>query len=233
MKNLETIPLKSLVSAIVLLAMLGTASAQIIVRPTAVSETGLGTAGGSLVNIIDGSGLSAAMNTGDAYTGTWSTHSTGGGGDAWISAFYPNGTNSMTFTLGGAYTLQGFNLWQYNETGYTVRSFNGFSISTSTDGVNFNSTGITLTSANLPQAPGVSTYTGIYTTLSGTNLTGVTHVRFENISSYAGDNPEFYIRGASEVRFVAVPEPSTWALLTLGGAVLVVLRRRSLRRSAG
>src|SRR4051812_41379281 len=113
--------------AIGALLLLGSAAASqaTIVKPTAALATS--SPGGfqfqSIDRTIDGSGLSSALNTGDAapLTGFWPTHSINQS-DLWVADYtnFPGGvptqqTWTVTYTLGSVYTLSGFHLWNENE----------------------------------------------------------------------------------------------------------------------
>lgn len=57
-------------------------------------------------------------------------------------------------------------------------------------------------------------------------IAGITHIAFDIISAHSGATNEYV--GLSEVRFEAVPEPTSLALLGLGGLMMIKRRRRDL-----
>ncbi len=145
--------------------------------------------GTSATNLINGNGLSG-------YGPVLSQMHNGTTFDAnhfWLSA---NFANTLTFTLPGPSTVSGVHIWQYDQgaccTGRGVSSFN---VSFSTDGgVTFPTTisGITLNQA-------IGADESVQTRTFATQ-TGVTHVRFSNMTDFpAGPSPGYL--GLAEVRF--------------------------------
>ena len=164
-------------------------------------------------NLINGSGLHDAN-----YANMWMT-------DLSVDEA------TLVFDLGQVYALTSFQVWNYNfgveEFASTLdRAANAFTLAISSDGVNFSQ----VLAGNLsrgtggPLAAETFAFTGEarYVQL---NLDG-NHQRFPETYGYAPI-------GLSEVRFAAVPEPTTWALLIAGfGATGAVLRRRGAARAA-
>ena len=168
-------------------------------------------------NLINGSGLTDGLHDAN-YANMWMT-------DLSVDEA------TLVFDLGQVYALTSFQVWNYNfgveEFASTLdRAANAFTLAISSDGVNFSQ----VLAGNLsrgtggPLAAETFAFTGEarYVQL---NLDG-NHQRFPETYGYAPI-------GLSEVRFAAVPEPTTWALLIAGfGATGAVLRRRSAARAA-
>jgi len=149
----------------------------------------------------------------DVYSWTWS--STGNINTKWIE-----------FDLGAEYELSGAYVWQ-TTFGNEGRQLRTFDIDLSTDDVNYSTQ---VAAALLPQVVTADLGNGVAATYFdfGTNVTA-RYVRFEIIGTYerpAGDRN--WLGGLGEVRFEAVPEPSSFALLAgMFGLTAVMLRRRS------
>lgn len=168
-------------------------------------------------NLINDSGLTNGLHDAD-YANMWMT-------DLSVDAA------TLVFDLGQVYALTSFQVWNYNfgvEEFFSTldRAANAFTLAISSDGVTFSQ----VLAGNLgrgtggPLAAETFAFTGEarYVQL---NLDG-NHQRFPETYGYAPI-------GLSEVKFAAVPEPTTWALLIAGfGATGVVLRRRSAPRAA-
>jgi hypothetical protein len=216
--------MKSTCAALALTVGLGVAANAAIIVPITATSTGTSTqngdAGTALVNLVNGSGLSGTPiddqgNAGGITHGTdlsqlWVTANNGS------DFFEPApGTVQIDFDLGGSYDLTDSYIWGYGYFG-TSNSASAITVSYSTDGTTFsNAEDITLPSGTVTEAQS--------STLNA--LAGATHVRFlltDNLGS--GDRV-----GLGEVRFggtAAVPEPSSAALLGLGGIALILRRRK-------
>lgn len=164
-------------------------------------------------NLIDGSGLVGDLHDAN-YANMWMT-------DLGVDAA------SLTFDLGGLYSLSGLTVWNYN---FGVEHFastldraaKAFTLQISTDGVTF-----------------ADALAGQFTRGTGELLAGETfglagearYVRL-NLSGNHQQYPQYYGYapvGLSEVRFMgsAVPEPATWAMMITGFALAgAALRRR-------
>lgn len=165
------------------------------------------------VNVINNSGLTG--------TGITATHATAAGGTVWAGAPGSAATvlpNSIRFDLGDTYTVSDLHIWQYANSGFWAKDI---TVQFSTDGM-------------------AGTYSGSQTILLLEGSTGpvssqnfsitpviANAVQFTITSTY--DDPEFTLAGLSEVKFsgVAVPEPSSTALLGLSGLALMLRRKRS------
>ena len=178
----------------------------------------------SINKIIDGSGLSTSLNTGDPGPVVWPTHSVNQS-DLWVAdafdSFPPAGnplTWTVTLTLGSVYHLTGFHLWNENEL-EANRSSSNYTVSVSTDGSSY--TPITASPTPFLASPPSSSYQG--DEYSFTSPVSASFVRFAITSNYGAQ----YV-GLSEIRFEAIPEPSTILLFGLGG-LLVWRRARKCR----
>ena len=206
------------------LGLAAASNAAIITGITATSSGSSvqpGDAGTAAANLVDGSGLSGALGS-EVHTAnladSWvTTDSSGAGGGA--DFFGPGGigateTVQLDFDLGGSFDLTATNTWGYSFFG-TTNSATGITVSYSTDGTNFSAAeNITLTSA--------ARETNTLNALSAT-----THVRFQFTDNLGAGNRV----GLGEVQFdgvavAAVPEPSSTALLGLGGLALILRRRK-------
>ncbi len=172
--------------------------------------------------IVDGSGLSGGRHNNGANGEAWLSTGTGYGGDdlePWV-----------IFDLGDTYTINSFQVWNYNENATGVQVLRGVNAVTveygttliggdTVGGVSGTVAGIT----NFAIADGTSTYTGeVFNTFTAFNAR---YIKLDINSNHGGDN-NFY--GLSEVQFdgVLVPEASSIALLSLGGIGLLLRRRR-------
>lgn len=153
-------------------------------------------------------------DTGNIYTSThifagWGT------GNHWLGGSTGAQPWAVDFSLGGTYTVDEAHIWNLN----SADAFQATSTTMifSQDATFGNGDDISVVQA-LSLPTGGNAYTGEHFTL--TPMANVTHVRVEVIG--AGS-----FVGLSEVRFSAVPEPSSFALMALGGVALFILRRRA------
>jgi hypothetical protein len=162
--------------------------------------------------LIDGSGLTGNQHTGAVEPNMWLSQGTNFGGDD-LDPF-------VLFDLGDVYTINSIQVWNYNENppNLTGRGVNAVSVEYGTTAA-LGSTVAGIT--NFAQANGLNTYTG--ETFNAFTPFNARYIKFDIDSNHGGDN-NFY--GLSEVKFdgTPVPEPSSLALLALGG--LAIMRRR-------
>ena len=220
------IPLAALAS----LALTASTTAALVITPAGADSTT--TIGGSrtIGATIDGALLSSGGTSSNILTET-----VGNAGSAahWLSASTAMGgsttstTEVLTFTLSEASDVDTIHLWSYNRAERT-RGVKTFDISFSTDSIGTAIGSLTfpttITGATLGDFTMGSTGTDTSVqTKTFANQTGVTHIRFTNLTTFGSTS---YV-AISELRFgSAVPEPTTTALLGLGGLALILRRRK-------
>lgn len=162
--------------------------------------------------LIDGSGLSGDLHN-DDFNGMWMT-------DQSVQQA------SLTFDLGAVHQLTGASIWNYNwgnpnEIGSTIiRGVRDFTIDLSLDGIAFTNVLSDRLAMGTGQPLAAQTFA-----LDG----DARYVRINVLNNYGFDRerPQDIASGLSEVRFSAVPEPATWAMMLAGfGMVGGALRRR-------
>ena len=193
------------------IALAGSAHAAVIITPISGTVNVQLDGAYGIENTIDGSGLSGGGTSGDILSETHSRDSTGSG-NAWLeNSATPT---VMTFDLGGTFTVESVHLWNYVHSNGSQWGVATVDISFSTDGgSNY---------GNLIDDLGVFTQPGdpiAAQTIGFSAVSGVTHIKLDGITGHSS------LTGISEIRFgEAIPEPSSLALLGLGG--LALLRRR-------
>lgn len=219
------------------MGLAGAAGAAVI---TPISATSTGTAnepgdvGTALVNLINGSGITGVIQDDD--TGGGATHATSDLNNFWVTTdpadngspgggYFDDvtGTLQLDFDLGGGFDVTRILFWGYDP-GFgadaTENTPTDILVSFSTDGLAFGS-GQTI-NPNLGSGPAQS-----FTVAGAPSNT--THVRFLiNANGHDGVGSGGDRVGFGEVRFGGepVPEPSSAALLTLGGLALIMRRRK-------
>jgi len=235
-------------AALAMLALSTTsATAGVIVKPTSVSlALTLGTVEGggeSAINGIDGSGftvgdqaliangandigslgtslgsLPQSLNN-DAYNNSSRIVSGGGYGSQQI----PAGSAAWTFTLPAAYSVNGIYLWSLSESGALFRGIRNATVALSTNNGSTFGTAVNVTFGLATFPPG--NVTPVFVGL--TETAGVNAIKLTYIDNQSGTSiTEGALGGFGEIRFTAVPEPATWALLAGGLTTVMVLRRR-------
>jgi len=172
------------------------------------ATTSMGTFGSyNIANITNGNGLSSQSLT--------ATHTNSPFTTMWISTL-GNNTGTITFDLGGSYSIKTMALWNYNFIGAGTtlrRGVESFELDFSTDGSSFTSL---LTSQTATRANNGAEPSQLY------DLGGVTatHIRMSVVSNFGGR-----YTGLSEVAF-ATPEPGTASMLLFAIAPMAFRRRR-------
>ena len=177
-----------------------------LIIPTGVVASS--TSAGSADETINGSGLNAPFDE----TATHDTLNYWQGG-------VPGIGTTITFDLGNSYNLTGTYIWNYNNPDSSPRGFTDFEIYVGGSGDPTASTLITA-SAQISQNSIGAPNTAEFESFVASN---VRYVRFRSLATGANDRV-----GLGEVRFdgTLVPEPSSFALLGLGGLALLLRRRR-------
>ena len=223
----KTMKTKTFITAAVLATAMHASAAITIIDPISVSKEGGGVPqSGSLSQVIDNSGLSFDLNTGDLVPSTLPTHDGGltytNNAVRWftfdlLGAEVPD---ALIFDLGQVYStgLGDILFWNYSEQAPAGdRGISDVTASFSSDGISYSGdTTVNFTQASLIDNPFAGETVGL-------NQYGdIRYVKFTDING-PGDGS---LIGFSEIRFTALPEPSSTALLGLGGAALMLRRRR-------
>ena len=209
--------IKTILPLAVIAGLAVTANAAVI-QPVSVDNVN----GGNLSNrdigkTIDGSGL---IGDGDILT---QTHSIAVSGQYWISSQgVADGDPAveLTFDLGvdASYDIDSVHLWNYSASNGVTRWLKTVDVSFSSDNVTFGNTIDDLTFADVTRNTEVGVDTVAFSAVSN-----VRYIKFSNITNGGDTN---YL-AFSEIRFGSVvPEPSTTALLGLGGLALILRRRK-------
>jgi hypothetical protein len=187
-----------------------------LITPTGVTVSSQLSGSYAAANTINGSGLNAP---GDETA----THVNGtGSGTMWLaSTAAGTGVGQfITFNLGSEMDLDGAYIWNFNQDGQGGRGYLNFDIYVG-DSSDLAATTLLVSGASIVRDGGSGTVSAQFEPLLAS---GVQYVKL--LSQSNGTNN---IVGLSEVRFVeaaAIPEPTTTALLGLGGLALILRRRR-------
>ncbi|MFT6793062.1 MAG: hypothetical protein ACJAR1_001052 [Rubritalea sp.] len=216
-------PIRTILPLAAFAGLAVTVNAAVVITPTGVTTTGTAIDGNrTMAKTIDGSGMSGV---GDILT---QTHAIASGSDYYLSN---TGASNITdvqydFDLNGVGNVGSFNvgtvyLWNYAASNGTEgRGIGETDIFFSTDnGATYSSTPVNVIFAAAANNTPIAAQT-----ISFAAVSGVTDIRFvsDNISGAASNRSAIM-----EIRFgEAVPEPSTTALLGLGGLALILRRRR-------
>ena len=227
-----------LAGGVLIAGVAGQARAGVIVDPTAIDAVSSEVGGRDADDTINGSGLSDAtiVETGDAEPSPYPTHSTNDSDAWWSDVNVENNIDEVfiTFDLGSVHSLEGMHIWNLNGGGAgrsTSSGVENLNVEFSTDGSIFSGA----EAFTLNEAPGAATYTGeshdFASTVSARFVRFDVQTTFENNGSIVKDGDPETVEvsnraGLSEVRFLAIPEPASAALLGLGGLMLLPRRRR-------
>ena len=218
----NTMKTKAFITAAILASALHASAASVIYTPISVSQTGGGAPNsGALVNTINGSGLSSPLADGAQIPALLPTHQGGltYGSNAVRWLFTANYPTTLTFDLGSLETIDSLIFYNYNElfSGdyYNNRGITSVTAEFSTDNISYSDA----TTLSFSLADENNPFSG---ELVGFSEQTAQYVRFSNIAG--GDGA---IIGFSEIRFTAVPEPSSTALLGLGLCSMLLRRKRS------
>lgn len=192
------------------------------------SITYTGTAGETFTdenNMVNGSGLSATLT--EANIGTV-THAGAGAGNAWTTVaggvggdFFNSAPGTVVFDIvfDATYNVTDFYNWSYDFGGTNNNNTKDFTLDYGVG--NFASSLGTVTVAR-PSAGGTAVNVATVFTADRVRIT-VTDNYFGEAGGAGGDRASF-----AEIAFrgTAVPEPSSAALLGLGGLALILRRRK-------
>ena len=137
----------------------------------------------------------------------------------------PTASDAVTYSFNSTVDLGGLLFWNYNEWWVGDGNlYNDRGIVSSDITINHDGGSITLQDVAFTLTPGGTsdTQTSAAQQISfGGNYTGVTSVVFDDITRIGSGQT-----GWQEIAFTAAPEPSSTALLGLGGLALMLRRRR-------
>ena len=191
----------------------GISHGAVVITPTGVMASTELAAGYEAINTINGNGLNAP---GDETA----THGAGSGsGTMWLGSTSEGSGIGMfiTFDLGSEMDLDGAYIWNYNQDGSGGRGYLNFDIYVGGSGDSAATT-LLVAGSSIVREAGGSPVSAQFEAFSASD---VQYVKFLSQSNGSND-----IVGLSEVRFSQVPEPTTTALLGLGGLALILRRRK-------
>lgn len=186
------------------------AKADLLTGVTATTDMGTW-ATYNIANLTNASGLSTPLSLTSTHDNNYH--------NMWMSGGPTTGT--VTLDLGGECTVNTMAVWNYNLSGLLTRGVKTFSVDYSMD----NATWTTVVSnVQLPEGNGTAALaTGATIDMGGVDAQ---YVRIDIAANWGSSS----YSGLSEVQFdgiaAPVPEPTTFALLGLGGAALLGLRRK-------
>ncbi len=196
-----------------------------LVTPTGVTSSTSGTDFRTADFIINDGGIEDATNQPIVPTiANYQTthHIAGYNGISWVTTdFLPDYFGGgggpipvLTFDLGASYDLTDFVYWGYASSG-SGNEASAFTLTFSTDGVTYGG------AVDFDQN-GSAVGTGNPATLSLGSTFTAQYVKVEITDNQGGIDRV----ALGEVKFIAVPEPSSAALLGLGGLALILRRRK-------
>lgn len=203
-----------------------TAQAGLILSPTAVVSNSIGEIAASVEigNVIDQSGLSSGFVSGATdyatYIAAAPTHSRLGTDLFWLG---PAATGNIVFDLGSAYSIERLAIWQGGPSHKSAFNINSIKLETSADLAFTNPSAAG--NFNVPRGLGGSVWPVNDFDL---NDSVGRYVRLTIESNHGGFRSRFG-EIAFDVSAVAVPEPSSFALLAAAGIAFVgkrLCRRR-------
>ena len=128
---------------------------------------------------------------------------------------------TLTIDLGGTYDLNSASVWNLAHFTPGIDLPDTITIAISNDsGVSYGAT----TSFTIPTVGAIGQYKSTADLSSAVNRLGATHVQIQMVNDDNGLNRSWVF--ASDVQINAVPEPSSTALLGLGGIALILRRRK-------
>jgi len=199
--------------------------ADLIVDPSSVTTNATAGFGSDVSAVVDGSGLSSQLSTGDPIPSPYPSHT-----DTFAPNMFETASTTVSgvqfiFDLGGVFDLTGMHVWNGNEN--TSRGIKDLDVLFSTTSPTTGFSG--LQSFALGQASGLNSYTG--ESVSFSSDPQARWVRFNVGSNF--DNAISTVQ-LSEVRFTttAVPEPSSFVMLGTLICGLAVYRRRRSKANA-
>ena len=144
-------------------------------------------------------------------------HDNSPSGGMWMESGGPDPTVAdITYDLGGIFSLDSFQVWNYNEFGLPNRGFQDVVVTYGETAA----LGSTLASVTtFAQATGANGFNGEVFSFAPISAR---FFKIESTSNYGDVNET----GLSEIQFNSVPEPSSTALLGLGGLALILRRRK-------
>lgn len=211
----------SILMAALAAATTATNHAAILLTPTGVTTNTTGDTF-PIGNLINNSGFDSTPTIGNYATTTQSAGNSDGT-KAWVTSSIGSGdyfasreNPVLVFDLGGTHELTSFIYWGYNNGG-TGNEAKSFTLTFSTTGTDGTFTGSQSFSSDT--AIGI----GIPAEFSLAQVTA-NAVRIEITDNYHGINTGGDRVGLGEVKFIAIPEPATVLLGSMG--LLALLRRR-------